>query len=60
LRSAAAVPSLVTIARILGAWTAISIVASPLLVLLVRVQARANARLTGRLRRDGWIAAQRA
>jgi len=53
-------PSLATIAWVIGAWTAISVAASPVLVVLVRAQARVNARLTSRLRRDDWTAAQRA
>ncbi len=51
---------LVTIARILGAWAAISVMASPFLVLWLRAQARLNAGLTSRGRREAWIAAQRA
>ncbi|HVO21880.1 MAG TPA: hypothetical protein VMU15_21695 [Anaeromyxobacter sp.] len=50
-------PSLATIAWVLGAWTAISVVASPVVVVLFRAQARLNAHLTSRLRRHDWTAA---
>jgi hypothetical protein len=51
---------LATTAWVLGAWLAISLLVSPLVVMLVRTQARENARLADDLRRDDWKAANRA
>lgn len=44
-------------AAILGVWTAASVLTAPLVVQCLRLQARANARRTGELRRQGWAEA---
>lgn len=51
--------ALLAIARVLGVWCAASVVSFPILVLCVRTQARANARITRELRREEWSAAAR-
>ncbi len=55
----ALVPALVGLATVLGLWSAVSLVSAPILVLCVRSQARANARLTSALRRREWSATLR-
>ncbi len=52
--------ALLALALFLAAWTALSVLSLPVLVLCVRSQARANARATHRLQRAGWGAAQRS
>ncbi len=51
--------ALLMLALFLAAWTALSLVSLPVLVLCVRSRARANARATQRLERAAWQAAQR-
>jgi hypothetical protein len=46
--------ALAGIGTILGVWCAVSVLSVPLLVLCVRTQERANARLTCRMRRQDW------
>ena len=46
--------ALFTVASILGIWTAVSLVSTPVLVLCLRSQARVNARSTGQVRREAW------
>ena len=55
----AVVSALLLLAVFLAAWTALSVLSVPVLVLCVRSQARANARVTHRLRRTTWEAARR-
>jgi hypothetical protein len=47
---------LVTLASVLGIWTAVSFASAPVLVWSMRSQARANARRTAAARRADWIA----
>ena len=58
-RMPALVSALVGLATVLGLWFAVSLVSAPVLVLCIRSQARANARLTSALRRRAWPAALR-
>lgn len=51
--------ALASLATILGVWSAASLLSVPVLVLCVRTQARANARLTRRLRRGAWTDSSR-
>ncbi len=46
--------ALVALASVLGAWALVSVLATPMLVVCVRAQQRANARRTARLQREGW------
>ncbi len=55
-----ALSALVGVASVLGIWCAASVITLPILVLAVRTQARLNARITRRLRRDEWAAATRS
>jgi heme exporter protein D len=55
----AAVSALLLLATFLAAWTAVAVASVPILVLCVRSQARANARLTRGLERRAWAAARR-
>ncbi len=55
----AVLSALLALALLLAAWTALSVLSLPVLVLCVRSQARANARVTRRLERTAWEAAQR-
>jgi len=52
--------SVATVALILGTWVCVSAISTPLVVILLRREARANGRLTTRLRREGWIAVSEA
>ena len=52
----ALVSAVVGLATVLGLWFAVSLVSAPVLVLCLRSQARANARLTSALRRREWSA----
>ncbi len=52
--------ALASAASILGIWCAVSLLSFPILVLCVRSQERANARLTSQLRREDWAAAMRS
>ncbi len=52
----AVVSSLPLVALFLAGWTTLSVLAVPVLALCLRSQARVNARVTGRLRRDAWTA----
>jgi hypothetical protein len=55
----AVLSALLLLAVFLAAWTALSVLSVPVLVLCVRSRARANARATHRLQRAGWEAARR-
>ncbi len=55
----ALVSALVTVATILGLWFGVSVLSVPILVLAVRSQERANARLTARMRRSQWTSGAR-
>jgi len=48
------VSTLATLAGVLGIWTAASLVATPVLVLCLRGQARMNARFTREATRRAW------
>lgn len=48
------VSTLATVAGFLGIWTAASLVATPVLVLCLRGQARSNARFTREATRRAW------
>jgi hypothetical protein len=52
--------ALASVASVLGIWCAVSLVSFPVLVLCVRLQERANARLTSQVRRQDWAAATRS
>ncbi len=54
----AVVSALLTFTLFLAAWTAVSVLSVPFLVVCVRSQARANARVTSRLQRQAWAAAR--
>jgi len=56
----AVVSTLLAVALFLAAWAALSVIAVPVLVVCVRSQAKANARITRRLGRAGWTAAGRS
>ncbi len=58
-RMTAAVSALLTFTLFLAAWTAVSVLSVPILVLCVRSQARVNARVTHRLQAQGWAARHR-
>jgi len=49
--------AILTVLTVLGIWTAASLVATPVVVLCLRGQARVNARCTQALRREAWSAA---
>jgi hypothetical protein len=49
--------AVVTLASFLGAWTAISAVAAPVLVCCIRSQARSNAHRAESGRREAWLVA---
>lgn len=50
-----------SVLTVLGIWTAVSFVATPVVLLLFQAQARVDARCTQELRRTSWAAAtQRA
>ena len=57
---AALVSVLIGLATALGVWCAASVVALPILVLCVRSQVRANARMTAQMQREDWLAAMRS
>jgi hypothetical protein len=50
--------ALLNVAQVLGAWTALSVISAPILVVCVRRRARANARVTRRMRYDGWMSSR--
>jgi hypothetical protein len=50
--------ALLNVAQLLGAWTALSVISAPILVVCVRRRARANARVTRRMRYDGWMSSR--
>ena len=59
IRMTAVVSALLLLAVFLAAWTALSVLAVPVLVLCGRSRARANASVTHRLQRTTWEAARR-
>jgi len=44
-----------TLASVLGIWTAAAVATAPVLVCCIRSQARANARRGGADRREAWL-----
>lgn len=58
-RMTALTSALFSLASILGIWFAASVASVPILVLCVRSQARANARLASEQRRRDWSAGSR-
>jgi hypothetical protein len=58
-RMTAALSALLLLAAFLAAWTGLSVLWAPVLVLCIRSRARANARMTHRLERQAWAAARR-
>jgi hypothetical protein len=51
--------ALLSLASVLGLWTAASLLATPVLVVCMRSRARANARCADELRREAWANALR-
>jgi hypothetical protein len=49
--------AIATFATVLGIWTAASVLATPVLVLCLRGQARQNARFTRNTVREAWQSA---
>jgi hypothetical protein len=47
--------TVLTLASVLGLWTAVSLATAPVLVCCIRSQARANARRCGADRREAWL-----